>query len=124
MILWAAVTAPMLLGLYLASYLFFVKPATFCRKEIWPVYVWRENPLWSQEFWTSLYAPVHWFDFRLRKNLWQPSNPREFRGRFYYRPGLTTIEDWGRTSDEMGTAEMSNAESGSDEFLRTSDEAK
>jgi len=70
MILWASVTGCVLFALYLASYLFFVKPATFCRKEIWPVYVWRENPLWSQEFWTALYAPLHWLDFRLRRRLW------------------------------------------------------
>src|SRR6188768_2216536 len=95
MILWATIIALVVLIIYLAGYFLLARPATFCRKEIWPVYVWRESPLWAQEFWTALYAPVHWFDFRLRKSLWQPADPREFRGRFYYRPGLTTIDDWG-----------------------------
>lgn len=110
MILWATITTSVLLALYIASYLIFVKPATFCRKEIWPVYVWRESPLWSQEFWTAVYFPIHWVDFRLRKRLWQPAKPSEFRGRFYYRPGLTSLSDWGKSNVETGATEMTNAE--------------
>jgi hypothetical protein len=92
MLVWAVCVVSLLLGGYFAGYFCFVKPATYCRKEIWPVYIWREYPLPGQHFWQRFYAPLHWVDVRIRTRLWRPARPEEFRGRVYYHPGFVRDE--------------------------------